>query len=293
MHVFEERICLAGMASFAFLGDGMMGRLEGKRAVILGAASPGNMAQVTARRFASEGARVLVAGRKLAPLAELAGEIGGEWALCDITSHAEVHALAVTAREKLGGIDVAINATGWGLLKPLPEVTKDELDAIVALQFTGVHHFLQAMVAAMVANTPSGGSIIQISSATTQAVIPNHAAYIGTKAGSEALVRCVANEYGAYGIRANSVSPAFTHSPMTERSFNVPGLVDAFLPHYPLGRLNTSADIAAACLFLASDEAFLTGQNLQANGGLTLRGNPQAGEIEAAVGAAMAILQGA
>ncbi len=263
-----------------------MGRLDGKRAVILGAASPGNMAQVIARRFAEEGAAVLVAGRKAEPLADLAADIGGAWALCDVTSHAQVHGLARNARDQLGGVDIAINATGWGLLKPLPDVTEDELDTIVALQFKGVHHFLQAMVAAMQANDPAGGSIIQVSSATTQALIANHAAYIGTKAGSEALIRCVANEYGASGIRANVVSPGFTRSPMTQASFAVPGLADAFVLRYPLGRLGTSEDIAAACVFLGSDEAFMTGQNLQINGGLTLRGNPQGWEIEASIGAA-------
>ena len=76
-----------------------MGLLEGKKAVILGAASPGNMGQVTARLFAAEGAEVLVAGRHEGPLSELASELGGHFALCDITSHAEVHALAYLARD--------------------------------------------------------------------------------------------------------------------------------------------------------------------------------------------------
>ena len=82
------------------------------------------------------------------------------------------------------------------------------------------------------------------------------------------------------------VSPGFTRSPMTQASFAVPGLADAFVPRYPLGRLGTSEDIAAACVFLGSNEAFMTGQNLQINGGLTLRGNPQGWEIEASIGAA-------
>jgi len=170
-------------------------------------------------------------------------------------------------------------------------VTAEELDAIVALQFTGVHHFLQAFVGAMLANDPSGGSIIQLSSATTRAPVSNHAAYIGTKAGAEALIRCVANDFGAHGVRANIVSPGFTQSPMTTDAFATPGLVDAFLPRYPLGRLNTADDVANACLWLASDEAFVSGENLQPNGGLTLRGNPQEADIAAAVAAAMARAQ--
>jgi NAD(P)-dependent dehydrogenase (short-subunit alcohol dehydrogenase family) len=75
---------------------------------------------------------------------------------------------------------------------------------------------------------------------------------------------------------------------MTESHLAVPGLRDAFVKEYPLGRLNTSGDIAAAAVFLASDECFMTGQNLQVNGGLTLRRNPTPAEIENCVSAAMA-----
>lgn len=265
-----------------------MGLLEGKKAVILGAASPDNMGQVMARLFVAEGAEVLVAGRKEGPLSELAGELGGHYALCDITKHDDVKALASAAAEKMGRVDAAINCSGWGLLASMLETTDEQLDQIVDLQFKGVHHFLQAFVQQMIDQDPQGGSLISLSSATTKALINNHAAYIGTKRGSEALIECVANDFGQYGIKANTVSPAFTESPMTSESFQVPGLVDAFLPRYPLGRLNTSQDVAEACAWLCSDRAFVTGQNIQANGGLTLRGNPQAIDIEAAVGAAMA-----
>lgn len=265
-----------------------MGQLQGKTAVVLGAGSAGNMGQAIARLFASHGARVMVAGRKDVPLAALAAEIAGEYALCDITSHAEVHALTDHAAATLGRVDIAVNTTGWGLLASLEEITQDQLDRIVALQFKGVHHFLQAFVRVMSAQSPTGGSLISLSSATTRAIITNHAAYIGTKRGSEALIECIANDYGHLGIKANSVSPAFTDSPMTHDSFAVPGLTDAFLPRYPLGRLNTVEDVAQACLWLSTDQAFVTGANIQPNGGLTLRGNPQAGDVAAAVGAAMA-----
>lgn len=269
-----------------------MGQLQGKCAVVLGAASPGNMGQAIARLFAREGARVMVAGRKEVPLADLAAEIGGDYALCDITRRAEVNAMADKAVAAFGRVDIAINTTGWGLLASMEEIKEEQLDQIVDLQFKGVHHFLQAFVRVMSQQQPTGGSLISLSSATTKALIPNHAAYIGTKRGSEALIECVANDYGHLGIKANTVSPAFTDSPMTHQSFQVPGLTDAFLPRYPLGRLNTVDDVAHACLWLCTDTAFITGQNIQPNGGLTLRGNPQARDIEAAVGAAMAKLQG-
>ena len=265
-----------------------MGLLAGKKAVILGAASKDNIGQVTARLFAAEGAEVLVAGRNEGPLSDITEELGGHYALCDITDHDQVHALAKTAADKMGRVDAAINCSGWGLLANLLETTEEQLDQICALQFKGVHHFLQAFVQQMKDQDPSGGSIISLSSATTSALINNHAAYIGTKTAGEAMIRCVANDFGQYGIRANSVSPAFTESPMTSESFQVPGLVDAFLPKYPLGRLNTSEDVAEACAWLCSDRAFVTGQTIHPNGGVTLRGNPQATDIEASVGAAMA-----
>ncbi len=265
-----------------------MGQLDGKTAVILGAASTGNMGQVIARLFASEGANVMVAGRKEEPLAQCAKEIGGAYALCDITDRTEVHALADKAVSEFGRVDIAINCTGWGLLSNLLETSEDDLNAITDLQFKGVHHFLQAFVKVMSEQAPTGGSIISLSSATTKALINNHAAYIGTKRAGEAMIECVANDFGHLGIRANSVSPAFTQSPMTEGAFQTPGIVDAFLPRYPMGRLNTSEDVAHACLWLSGDHAFVTGQNIQPNGGLTIRGNPQAKDIEAAVGAAMA-----
>lgn len=263
-----------------------MGKLEGKSAVVLGAAADGNMGQVIARGLAAEGARVMVSGRHEAALAELANELEGDFAICDITSHSDVEKLANQTRAAFGCLDIAVNAVGWGHSKSMLEVEDSDLHKMVAVQFVGVHYFLSEMVRAMKENDPPGGSIIQISSATTQALINNYAAYIGTKAGGDALIRCVANDFGQFGIRANSISPALTQTPMTEGSFEVPGLLNAFLPKYPLGRLNTAEDVAKAAIWLASDEAFLTGQNIQANGGLTLRGNPQASDVGASIAAA-------
>ena len=263
-----------------------MAKLSGKTAVVLGAATENNMGQVIARLFALEGAKVMVSGRNKDVLSSLAKEISGEYALCDITDHGSVATLAEKTIGTFGRVDIAVNTVGWGVSKSLLDTPDDDLQKMVDVQFTGVHYFLSEMVRAMMAGEPQGGSIIQISSATTKALINNYAAYIGTKSGSDALIRCVANDYGQFGIRANSVSPALTNSPMTAGSFGVPGLVDAFLPRYPLGRLNTMTDVANTALWLASDEAFITGENIQCNGGLTLLGNPQARDVGAAIAAA-------
>ena len=114
---------------------------------------------------------------------------------------------------------------------------------------------------------------------------------MGTKAGIDHVVRTVANEFGERGIRANSISPGLTASPMTQDAMAAPGLEEAFLREYPLGRIGTSEDIAAMAVFLCSDECFLSGQNLQVNGGLTLRRNPRSADIDASVAQAMAKLE--
>ncbi|MFN3642765.1 MAG: SDR family NAD(P)-dependent oxidoreductase [Gemmobacter sp.] len=261
-----------------------MRRLEGKRAVILGAAGPGNLGQVTARQFAAEGARVLVAGRHAAPLAALAAEIGGEWCLCDITDEGDLGRMAEAAVAAFGGLDLAVNATGWGLLKPFLETTRDELERMAALQFIGPFQFCQAALRVMA----DGGAIVQVSSATATIMMEDHAAYMGTKAGTDHVIRCIANEFGARGIRANSVAPGFTASPMTARAAANPAVVGAFAREVPLGRVGTLADTAEAITWLCSDGCFVTGSVIQVNGGLTLRRNPTNAEVRAAARAARA-----
>ncbi|NML95506.1 SDR family NAD(P)-dependent oxidoreductase [Novosphingobium olei] len=260
-------------------------RLEGKRAIVLGAAGKDNMGQVIARRLVAEGAKVMVAGRKAEYLDQFVAAHPGKgfMALCDITRKDDNQALAAAAVEEMGGVDIAVNATGWGLLKPFLETTEDEIQRISDLQFKGPYMFFQAMIEAM----KDGGSIIQISSATATIMLNDHAAYMGTKAGTDHVIRCIANEFGGQGIRANSISPGLTETPMTAAEGKTPGLWEAFLPSYPLGRVGTSDDIAAAVVWLSSDECFMTGQNLQVNGGLTLRRNPWKDEIAASVMAAM------
>jgi NAD(P)-dependent dehydrogenase (short-subunit alcohol dehydrogenase family) len=261
-----------------------MTRLAGKKAIVLGAAGRDNMGQSIARRLVEEGASIVVAGRHEEELVRFAAEIGGEACTCDITRESDNDALAAFASDKLGGLDIAINATGWGLLKPFLDTTADELQRIADLQFKGPFLFFQSMIAAMT----DGGSLIQISSATATIMLNDHAAYMGTKAGTDHVIRCIAHEFGRQGIRANSISPGITATPMTKISQNTPGVFEAFIPGYPLGRVGTREDIAAAVVWLASDECFMTGQNLQVNGGLTLRRNPTKDEIAASVLTAMA-----
>jgi NAD(P)-dependent dehydrogenase (short-subunit alcohol dehydrogenase family) len=212
-----------------------MGRLQGKVAVVLGAAGKDNMAQVIARRFVAEGAKLVAAGRDLAALTAFAEPLGGIALACDITSKAEVDGLADSAVAHFGRVAIAVNATGWGFLAPFLGTSEADLAKIVELQFSGPFRFMQAMVRAMTQDGGEGGSIIQMSSATATIMLDNHAAYMGTKAGTDHVVRCVANEFGAQGVRANSISPGYTETPMTAEASATPGLKDAFIPSYPLG----------------------------------------------------------
>jgi NAD(P)-dependent dehydrogenase (short-subunit alcohol dehydrogenase family) len=258
-----------------------VGRLNGKVAVILGAAGNGNMGQTIARLFAKEGAKVVVAGRNEVNLKALADEIGGIYALCDVTKLADVEALKARAVSSFGGCHAAVNATGWAPLGPILETPEEQIDALMDLQFKGAYFFLQVMGKHM--SESGGGTIVHLSTATSYCLIDDHAAYIGTKAGADRLVQCFANELGKNGVKINSIAPGLTETPMTESAVAVPGLKDAFVAKYPLGRIGTADDIANATLWLSTDESFMTGQILQINGGLTLRSNPTKADIGAAM----------
>jgi len=240
------------------------------------------MGQGLARRFAAAGAKVVVAGRKKEPLDELARDIGGDYRLCDFEKKQDIDALVTFTQQRHGRVDVGINCTGWGLLKPFEQTTEEDLQRMMDLQFKGPFQFMQALVAVM----DRGGSILMLSSATATIMLEHHAAYMGTKAGIDHVVRCVANEYGHKGIRVNSISPGVTETPMAGDSLKVPEIRKAFEAGYPLGRIGTIDDIADAALWLASDSCFMTGQNLQVNGGLTLRRNPTMAEMGAAFASA-------
>ena len=126
-----------------------MGRLAGKVAYVLGAAGRGNMGQVIARRFAEEGAVVVVGGRHADELERLAGEIGGMAVTCDITKMEDIKSSVGAIMNAHGKLDIAVNATGLGLLAQFEETTEDELNLMMDLQFKGPYQFMQMLVGVM------------------------------------------------------------------------------------------------------------------------------------------------
>jgi 2-hydroxycyclohexanecarboxyl-CoA dehydrogenase len=260
-----------------------MARLTGKTAVVLGASREGNMGQAIACRFLEEGAKVVVAGRSREGLSKFANDHGCRWRACDVRYKTEIQALADYAHTEYGTIGVAVNAAATGQYSQFQQTTEAEIDEMLSIIFKGSFFFMQVMVGAMT----RGGSIINISSAVADIMFENHAAYMGAKAGMNHVTRSVANEYGTKGIRANIISPGLTLTPMLG-NFMAPGTIDAFVREYPLGRITTVDDVANAALFVASDECFMTGQTFHVTGGLTLRRNPTAAEIQSSIAAAAA-----
>lgn len=245
-------------------------RFKDKVAIVLGASDGASMGGTIAQRLRDEGAQVIVAARRREKVQALASAIGAEAAVCDITVESQVQALAEGAIERFGRLDIAVNCVGEAIMGYIAQTPESELRRAVDLHFIGPFFFIKQMAAKM----KRGGSIVTLSSITASLTFPNHAAYMGAKAGTDHLVRIAAVEYGKQGIKVNSVSPGLTESPMTSGFLAVDGVRRTFESEIPLGRLNTVADVAAAALWVSSDEAYMTGQNLHPSGGNTLRRLP-------------------
>lgn len=249
----------------------MMARLDGKVAVILGASDPRSMGAATARRFAAEGARLVLAARRREAVEAVAADLGATAIACDITDEAQLEALAQTALDTYGKLDIAVNFAGVGGAAPVIDTTAQLLREQSEVHFVGTGLFIKQMARAMT----GGGSIITTSSLTVLVQAHGYGAYAGAKGGADVLVRVAANELGEKGIRVNSLAPGFTKSAMTEDYFAMEVVTRAFLKEMPLGRFPTVEDIANTALWLASDEAFVTGQRIDVTAGQALRRAPR------------------
>ena len=246
------------------------GRLAGKVAVVLGASS--GLGRAAALRFASEGATVIAAARRLPELETLARECGAIPVPCDITHDDQVEALAGAALDRFGTLDIALNSAGFEQSTPIRDLTPERLHAMASVQFLGAVSFIRHMANAMAAS--GGGSLITISSITARLVGEGLAAYGGSKAAIDHITRIAALEYGPQGVRVNVVSPGLIETPMTAHMF-IPPVVRAFIRETPLRRMGTVDDVVEAITWLASDAAsFITGHDLPVDGGQLARRLP-------------------
>jgi NAD(P)-dependent dehydrogenase (short-subunit alcohol dehydrogenase family) len=235
--------------------------------------------------FVREGARVLIAARNEEKLEAAAAEFGVEAQICDASRFEDLQALAASAIERFGRLDIAVNCAGFEHMAPIAEMTPETVEPMVAVQFTGALYFIQHMAGAMT----EGGSIVTISSLTATLVAEGYAHYAGAKAGINHASRIAASEYGPQKIRVNVVSPTTVETPMVEGFFKIPGFTDAFLKETPLGELPSVDDVAEAVLFLASDAArFVTGENIHVDAGTGTRRLPRTDDVMAAMQAAAA-----
>jgi 3alpha(or 20beta)-hydroxysteroid dehydrogenase len=250
----------------------MAGRLEGKVALISGAAR--GIGAATAQRFAREGARVMLAdrrhelGEKLAASLEAERPGSARYAPLDVTSEPEWTAAVERTRSAFGGIDVLVNAAGIIRVTPLAQTDLELFRKILDVNLVGTFLGMRAVLGPMQAR--GGGSIVNFSSPQGLEGRFGVPAYTASKFAVRGLTKTAAIELGPLGIRVNAVVPGPTRTAMTER----PGWSEADYAEayglYPLGRMASPEEIAAACLFLASDEAsYCTGTDLVVDGGVT------------------------
>lgn len=253
-----------------------MGRLDGKVAVITGAA--GSIGAAAARRFVAEGARVVLADLDRPALDALAAELGGDaHALAratDVTDAAQVAAAVRAAVDAFGGLDVAFaNAGVFGAIAPVAEYDDDVFDRVMAVNVRGAFLTAKHALGAM----RDGGSLIITSSVVGLTSDPGIVAYATSKHALVGLMRTAAKEVAPRGIRVNTLHPgpvdnAFQHRIETVASGAPEEAAAAiFEGMIPLGRHARADEVAAAALYLASDEsAFLTGATVPLDGGMSV-----------------------
>jgi len=248
-------------------------RLENKVAIITGAAS--GFGEGIARRFAAEGAKVMVADINEAAGAQVARDLSAEGAgarfvRADVAKDADVQAMVAAACDAFGGLDILINNAGVPQRNmPMLEVDEATFDRIFAVNVKGLYLAARHAVPAM--RRRGGGVIINTASTAGVRPRPGLTWYNGSKGAAIMLTKSMAVELAPDRIRVNALCPVAGDTPMLAEFLGGEVTEDAyarFVATVPLGRLSTPRDMANAALFLASDEAeFLTGVCLEVDGG--------------------------
>ena len=244
-----------------------MSRLEGKRAVVTGGGS--GIGRAICRRFAAEGATVVVADLLGDRAEDVAAEIGGTAVQADVTVALDVARMV----EAAGRIDVLVNNAGGGMADDLLELSEEEWDTDVTVNLKSAFLCSKAVLPGMIER--GSGVILNISSVNGMAFFANEP-YSAAKAGVINLTRSMAVRYGKHGIRAVAIAPGTIRTPLwQERVDKEPEIFERLIRWYPLRRVGEPEDVAKAAVFLASDDAsWITGEVLRVDGGL-LAGNAQ------------------
>ncbi len=252
-------------------------RFANKVVIVTGAAA--GFGEAIARRFASEGARVVVADLNEAGAKQVTSEIGaagGEAVSvrCDVSQSDDVRALVASALERFGGLDVLVNNAGFShRMMPLVDLPEADWERVFAVNTKSV--YLGAKHAVPALRARGGGVIVNTASIGAVSPRPGVTAYNATKGAVLTLTRGLAVELAPFKIRVNAVNPVAADTDFMKGALGAQGLPDAvragLVATIPLGRLTEPRDVAAAVCFLASDDAaFLTGVCLPVDGGRSI-----------------------
>ena len=247
----------------------MPAKLAGKIALITGGSS--GLGLATAKRFVSEGATVVVTGRREAELAAAVKELGGSalGVRGDVSSLPDLDRLYATIREKHGRLDVLFANAGGGSFLPLGEITEAQFDKYFGINVKGTLFTVQKALPLMAA----GGSVVLNGSMVSVKGVPGFTVYAATKAALRSFARTWAVDLRGRNIRVNVVSPGVVVTPAYKNEL---GLSDEQIKEFeargaaaaPLGRAGTPDEIARAVVFLASDDSsYVTGAELFVDGG--------------------------
>ena len=242
----------------------MTGRVDGKVAIISGGARGQGAAE--ARLFAAEGAKVVLGDVLDEEGQAVAAEIGDAalYVHLDVTDEAQWEAAVKATEEAFGPVSVLINNAGILHFQALHKTTLEDFERVMRVNVTGVFLGMKAVTASMV--EAGGGAIVNVSSTAGLQGLPYLGAYVASKWAVRGLSKTAAIDLGHKGIRVNSVHPGGIDTPMVAGT-------NADAPFYqrlPVARMGSAAEVAAAVLFLASDEAsYIAGAELAIDGGAT------------------------
>ena len=248
--------------------------LQGRHALVTGGASGIGEAMACALGWA--GATVLLVSRREAELAAAAKRlrddelIDAHWLAADLTDTGHLHDVAARAQQRLGGIDILVNAAGVNLREPFGEVTPASWQTQIALHLGAPFFLTQALAPGMAER--GHGRIVNIASLQSYRAFANSAPYGAAKGGIVQLTRAIAQEWGPKGITCNAIGPGFFPTPLTAPVFADEALASRHAAQTCLGRNGRLEDLHGVTVFLASAaSAYITGQTLMVDGGYTAR----------------------
>jgi NAD(P)-dependent dehydrogenase (short-subunit alcohol dehydrogenase family) len=254
-----------------------MGRLDGKVAVVTGGAHGIGRASATA--LAAEGAKVAIGDADETEgesCAEEIREAGGDavFIRTDVTRMDDVQALVGAAVERWGRLDVMFNNVGVAIGGAAGEMSEDDWRRVIDINLTGVWRGMRVAIPIMLEG--GGGSIVNTSSVQGHVGFVGWSGYAASKGGVDALTRQAAVEYAPKGIRVNAIVPGTILTAMNEgilREVDDPNaLLAEWKAMHPIGRIGMPEEVAAAVVFLASDESsFVTGESLRVDGGMIVK----------------------